>query len=154
MISYQGAGWHGYTLHLFEFGISNHGVSNCVIYVHRLNAGYDYGPGGGGECSLDVCGRRTGGVNGRFIYHRCHSPPERKSALPNWNIAEFTLLIRALSAVLSPRLSSNWEQQRLWQLIASGLMWPRLTATLPSKPATHFTLLSIKNTTCIQMYEI
>lgn len=66
----------------------------------------------GGECSLDVCGRRTRGVNGRFIYHRCHSPPERKSALPNWNIAEFTLLIRALSAVLSPRLSSNWEQRR------------------------------------------
>lgn len=65
----------------FEFGIPNHGVSNCVIYVHRPNAGYDYGPGG--ECSLGVCGRRTGGVNGPFIYHRCHGPPERKSALPN-----------------------------------------------------------------------
>lgn len=51
------------------------------------------------------------GVNGRFIYHRCHSPPERKSALPNWNIAEFTLLIRALSAALSSRLSSSREQR-------------------------------------------
>ena len=58
MISYQLTAWQGYTLHLFEFGIPNHGVSNCVIYVQRPNAGYDYGPGG--ECSLDVCGGRTG----------------------------------------------------------------------------------------------
>lgn len=104
------SGWQGYTPHLFEFGISNHGVSNCVIYARRPNAAYDYGPGG--ECRVDAGLWASRGVNGRFIYHRCHSPPERKSALPNWNIAEFTLLIRALSAVLSPRLSSKWEQRR------------------------------------------
>lgn len=60
----------------------NRGVSNCVIYVRRPNAGHDYRPGG--EKRLGCLWRRAnGGVNGRFIYHRCHNLPERKSALPN-----------------------------------------------------------------------
>lgn len=41
----------------------------------------------GGERSLDVCGGRMrgvegGGVNGRFIYHRCHSPPGAEERPP------------------------------------------------------------------------
>lgn len=41
----------------------------------------------GGERSLDVCGGRmrgvgVGGVNGRFIYHRCHSPPGAEERPP------------------------------------------------------------------------
>lgn len=120
-------GWQGYTLHLFESGISNHSVSNCVIYVRHPNADCDCGPVG-----ERAWGGRGGGVNGRFIYHQCHSLPERKSALLNWNIAEFTLLIRALS-VFCPRLSSKREQHH-WHIIESGLMWRR--SFCPQRPGT------------------
>lgn len=82
--------------------------------------------GRGGGCEV-------GGVNGRFIYHRCHSLPERKSALPNWNIAEFTLLIRgsACATVGDGRRAARGYHQRVrrrrrwrgWHLIGCGLMW-------------------------------
>lgn len=73
------------------------------------------------------------GVNGRFIYHRCHSLPERKSALPNWNIAEFTLLIRGSACATAGdgrRAARGYHQRerrrlwrRRWHLIGCGLMW-------------------------------
>lgn len=130
-------GWQGYTLHLFEFGISNHGASNCVIYVRRPNAGLWLGAWWRVQfgCVCVVFCRRTGGVNGRFIYHRCHSPPERKSALPNWNIAEFTLLIRALSPPCAqPKAIIKLRTAARWHLIASGLMWARTDSEASSAP--------------------
>lgn len=99
----------------FACGISNLAVSNLwfmfSVQTRRWLRGL-----------VAACGS---GANGRFIYHRCHSPPERKSALPNWNIAEFTLLIRAPCTAL-PEATSTLQHpaspEATWHLM-SGWMF-------------------------------
>lgn len=128
MISCHPAGWQGYTLRLLA--LASLIMAFPIVWF---------------MCGVQMRAMITGlvasavwmsvvGVNGRFIYHRCHSPPERKSALPNWNIAEFTLLIRALRRA-QPKAIIKLRAAARWHLIAPGLMWPGLTARLPSTAA-------------------
>lgn len=56
-----------------------------MIYVRRPNADYDYEAWWRAQFGClwwANAGGGVGGVNGRFIYHRCHSPPGAEERPP------------------------------------------------------------------------